>query len=393
MDSPFIHHWTLEEDLAFLNHGSFGACPKAVLEQQQRLRDELERQPVEFFVRRREGLFDEARNRLAAFLGADPEGVVAVANATSGVNAVLRSLDLDPGDELLVTDHEYNACRNALDFVAERSGAKVVVVTLPFPVESPAQMTEAVLAGVTEKTKLVLIDHITSPTGMILPVRKIVAELEEKGIDTLIDGAHAPGMLPLSIEGVGSAYYTGNCHKWICAPKGAAFLYVREDRRNLVRPLTISHGTNTPRPGRSRFHDEFDWPGTADPTPFLCVPKALQTMEAMVPGGWEEIRKRNRELVLEGRTIVAEALGVEPPCPDETIGSLAALQLPDGSPEPPASPLYTDPLQSILVEQYRIEVPIIPWPAPPKRLVRLSAQLYNSREHYERLARAFEEQL
>ncbi|MCP3981568.1 MAG: aminotransferase class V-fold PLP-dependent enzyme [bacterium] len=381
-------HWSLDPDVVFLNHGSFGACPSAVLQRQQALRAELERQPVEFFVRGFEERFDAARASLAGFLGAEPAGLVAVSNATSGVNAVLRSLVFEKGDELLVTDHEYNACRNALEFVAERSGARVVVVSIPFPIEGPAEAVDRVLRAVTDRTRLALLDHVTSQTGMRLPIERLVAELGAAGVDTLVDGAHAPGMLDLDVSRVGAAYYTGNCHKWLCAPKGAAFLYVREDRRERVRPLTISHGANSPRPGRSRFHDEFDWTGTDDPTAFLCVPAAIERIGSLLPGGWPEVRARNRALALEGRRVVADALGAPLPCPDSMIGSLASLPLPDGSPEPPETPLYADPLQAVLLNEHAIEVPVIPWPAPPRRLVRLSAQLYNEPEHYRRLAEA-----
>jgi isopenicillin-N epimerase len=388
MPNPFAQHWTLDPDLAFLNHGSFGACPRTVLEEQQRLRDELERQPVNFFVRDLPDRLDAARRRLASFVGADPEGLAAVPNATTGVNAVLRSLDFGPGDELVTTDHEYNACRNALDFVAGRSGARLVVVRLPFPCPSPDRVLEVVLDAVTPRTRLVLIDHVTSPTGMVLPLAGLVGELAGRGIDALVDGAHAPGMLPLALDEIGAAYYVGNCHKWLCAPKGAAFLHVHGDRRDLIRPLTISHGANTRRPGRSRFHDEFDWMGTDDPSAFLSVPAAIEFGASVVAGGWPGVRARNRRLVLKARDVLASALGVEPPCPDEMIGSLAALPLPDGSPEPPGSALYTDPLQELLLREHRIEVPVVPWPTPPKRLVRISAQLYNNLEQYQRLGAA-----
>jgi isopenicillin-N epimerase len=393
MSNPLAQHWTLDPEIAFLNHGSFGACPRVVLEEQQRLRDEMERQPVEFFVRKLPDRFDAARQRLAEFLGADPESLAVVPNATTGVNAILRSLDFGPGDELLTTDHEYNACRNALDYVAERSGARLVTVQVPFPCDAPGRVLEVVLSAVTRRTRLVLIDHVTSPTGMILPIADLIRDLGERGIDTLVDGAHAPGMLPLSLDELGSAYYVGNCHKWICAPKGAAFLHARADRRESVRPLTISHGANTPRPGRSRFHDEFDWMGTDDPTAFLAVPTAIEFLASIVPGGWGEIRERNRDLALKARDLLASALGVEPPCPSEMIGSLVSFPLPDGSGEPPRSALYADPVQDILLRDHGIEVPIVSWPAPPQRLVRVSAQLYNDPGQYERLGTALRNSL
>ena len=390
MDNPLAGQWTLEPGLAFLNHGSFGACPWVVIEAREALYRGLERQPVAFLARELPGRIDAAREVLAAFVGADPRDLVFVPNATTGVNAVLRSLPLAAGDELLTTDHAYNACRNTLEYVASRAGAQVVVARVPFPLERPAQVVEAVLAAVTPRTRLALLDHVTSPTGLVLPIAELVAELSARGVDTLVDGAHAPGMVPLDLEALGATYYTGNCHKWLCAPKGAALLHVRRDKQDEVRPHVISHGANTPRAGRSRFHDEFDWTGSDDPTAYLCVPAALEAMAAMVPGGWPEIRRRNRELALAGRRILMEALGVEPPCPEEMIGSLAALPLPDGSSEPPRSALYADPLQEVLLAEHRIEVPIVPWPRPPKRLIRISAQLYNSEEEYRRLSGALQ---
>lgn len=393
MASPNARHFCLDPEFAFLNHGSFGACPRAVLDEQLRLREQLERQPLTFYLRRYHELLDDARAALAAFVGADPEDLVAVRNATSAVNAVIRSLELSPGDELLVTDHAYGACKNACDFVAGRWGARVVVARLPFPVEEPAQVVEAIVAQAGERTRLVMVSHVTSPTGMVLPIADIVRALGERGIDVLVDGAHAVGMLELSLRELGAAYYTSNCHKWLCAPKGAAFLYVRPDRHGHVRPLTISHGAARRRPGRSQLHDEFDWTGTDDPTAFLCVPFAIGHLRQMVPGGWAGIRAYNRALVLEGRALLARTLGVSPPCPESMIGSLAVVQLPPGPAELPTAAPFLDPLQEALYHQYRIEVPVVPWPDAPSRLVRISAQLYNDIGDYERLARALGELL
>jgi len=389
MSSPLARHWTLDPEVTFLNHGSFGACPRVVLEAQQRIREEIEREPVRFFVRELPGRLDGARQALARFVGADPECLAPVPNATSGVNAVLRSLEFGPEDELVVTDHAYEACRNALDYVARRFGATVVVVPVPFPGSTPEKIEDAILAGVSPRTRLALIDHVTSPTGMVLSIKRLVRRLSEIGVDTLVDGAHAPGMVPLDLTELGSAYYTGNCHKWLCAPKGAAFLYVREDRREDVRPLTISHGATTRRLGRSRFHDEFDWIGTGDPSAFLCVPESIAFLGSLLPGGWPEVMERNRALALAAREKIRAALGVAAPCPDSMIASLAVLPLPDGSPDhraPTTTFSALDPLQDLLWERHRIEVPIVPWPARPKRLVRISAQLYNSAEQYGRLA-------
>lgn len=381
-------NWLLDPSIAFLNHGSFGSCPRAVFEFQKTIREHMEWQPVQFFVRELEGLLDRARQELAAFVGANAAHLVFVPNATAGVNTVLRSLHFQAGDELLVSNQEYNACRNALDFVSTRTGARVVVVPIPFPLTGPEQVIEPILEAVTPRTRLALLDHVTSQTGLILPIADVARHLAERGVDLLIDGAHAPGMIPLNLSELGVAYYTGNCHKWICAPKSAGFLYVSPEREKEIRPLAISHGANSPRTDRSRLLIEFGWTGTRDPSAYLSVPTALRFIQAQLPGGWNQVMARNRALALEARRLLCETLRIDPPSPAEMIGTLAAVPLPD-SPEVnvPSSPLYSDPLQDELREQFGIEVPIIPWPGPPKRVLRISAQLYNSLPQYEKLAK------
>jgi isopenicillin-N epimerase len=381
--------WMLDPEAVFLNHGSFGSCPCSVLEYQQEIRRRIERQPVRFFVSELEAQLDAARAALAQFVGTEPDDLVFVPNATAGVNTVLRSLQFEPGDELLTTDQAYNACNNALRFVAERAGARVVVAAIPFPLRSEEEIVDAIVSAATARTRLALLDHITSPTGIIFPVQRLVDELAARGIDALVDGAHAPGMVPLDLRRLGAAYYTGNCHKWICAPKGAGFLHVRRDRQAAIRPLIISHGANSPRTDRSRYLIEFGWTGTNDPSAWLAVPEALRFVGSLRPSGWPEVMQRNQALALAARRLLCARLEVPLPCPDELIGSLAAVPLWNApGTEPPKSPLYEDPLHDWLWDRHRIEVPIIPWPAPPRRLVRVSAQLYNSLPQYERLAQA-----
>jgi len=376
-----------------LNHGAFGACPRVVLELQQRLRAELEREPVRFFLRRMQPLLDESRRGLAELIGADPADLVFVRNATTGVNSVLRSLRFQPGDELLVTDHDYNACRNAARFVAQRAGAQVVVASLPLPVESPRQVVDAVIARVTGRTRLAVIDHVTSPTAIIFPIEELVRQLQQRNVDTLVDGAHAPGMLPLDLGRIGAAYYAGNCHKWLCAPKGAGFLHVRPDRQQQIQPAVISHGFNTPRPGHTRFQDAFDWPGTDDPTPWLCVGEAIRFLETLTGGGIEGLMRQNHQLVLEGRRTLCEALGLSPTCPEDMVGSIAAMRLPDDT--DPAAALDastgitpTHRWQLELLDRFGIQVPIYHWPAAPRKVLRISAQAYNTPAQYEQLAAA-----
>ncbi|MGI8500417.1 MAG: aminotransferase class V-fold PLP-dependent enzyme [Hassallia sp.] len=381
--AKWVKLWLLDPAVTFLNHGSFGACPRAVLQAQQRLREQLENEPLRFFGREWEGLLDDARRKLAGFVGADAEDLVFVPNATTGVNCVLRSLVFHAEDEILTTNHEYNACRNALDFIASRTGARVVVAKIPFPLESSEQILSAVISRVSSKTRLVLLDHVTSQTGLIFPIQQLVKQLQQRGVDTLVDGAHAPGMLALNLSEIGATYYTGNCHKWLCAPKSAAFLYVQRDKQPEIRPLTISHGANSPRTDKSRFQLEFDWMGTNDPTAYMCVPEAIAFMGSLLPGGWNELRQRNHQLALEARQLLCEALGVSMLCPDEMIGSMAVVPMPDVL----ESRSFMS-LRDELFDRFGIQVQVVPWQEKPKLLVRVSAQIYNTREQYEYLGKA-----
>ena len=390
-------HWLLEDGVVFLNHGSFGACPRPVLEAQARLREQMEREPVRFFTREAPALLDAARQSLGAFVGAEPDDLAFVPNATAALNAVLRSFPLAPGDEILVTDHEYNATRNAAEHAARERGARVAVAQVPFPLcygAGPERVVEAVLERISSRTRLAVLDHVTSPTGLVFPIEHLARELRGRDIELLVDGAHAPGMLDLDLRSLSAAYYAGNCHKWICAPKGAGFLFVRRDRQAGVRPAVISHGANAPvPPGNLRFRAEFDWTGTDDPTPALCVPEALRFLATLAPGGWPEIRERNRALTLEARRILAGALGTALPCPDAMLGSLAALPVPETAAFPPAlasSALARDPLHDAL-RRRGIQAPVVSCPAHPGRLLRVSAALYNERADYERLAGALVE--
>ena len=328
---------------------------------------------------------------MAAFVGADPGGLAFVANATTGANAVLRSLAFAPGDEILTNDHEYNAILTTLEEVARRDGARIVIVPVPFPIQGPDAVVEALLAGVTPRTRLAVISHVTSPTALVLPIERIVRELDARGIDTLVDGAHAPGMVPLDLDALGAAYYTGNGHKWLCGPKGAAFLWVRADRRDAVRPTVISHGANDPRIDRSRFLLEFDWMGTGDPTAALSLPTAIDWMAAQDPGGWPAVMAANHALAVEARDLLARTLGIVPPAPDAMLGSMAALPVPGLTSDVDAVALHDH-----LIDDERIEVPIPVWPVrgarrrpddqPTTVLIRVSAQRYVERSDIERLA-------
>jgi isopenicillin-N epimerase len=368
--------WCLDPSVTYLNHGSFGACPEVVLAAQSALRRELEREPVDFLSHSLPARLDAARAELSAFLGADSADLVFVPNATTAVNTILRSLTFAPGDELLLTNHTYAACRKTVDYVCQRSGARAVVANLPFPCRHDDQIVAAILGCVTPRTRLALLDHVTSPTALVLPLSRLVRELQSRDVDTLVDGAHAPGMVPLALSALGAAYYTGNAHKWLCAPKGAAFLHVRRDRQAGLHPNVISHGYG------SGFHAEFDWTGTSDPTAWLCIPEALRFMAGLKPGGWPEVMASNRALALSARALLVDTCGFNPPCPDSMIGSMASLPMPPAAAGSAAHRLDSKGLHDWFRER-GVEIWLYPNPVP---LLRISAQQYNDLDQFRRLA-------
>lgn len=378
--------WDLDPAITFLNHGSFGACPRVLLDHQADLRRLMEARPVEFLARRLEPMLDEARRALADFVGADPAGLAFVPNATTGVNAIVGSLPWEPGDEIVVTDHGYHAVHNVVDRIATTTGAVVRTVAIPFAGIDAAAVISAVTGAVGARTRLVIVDHVTSPTALVLPVAAIAADLESRGVAVLVDGAHGPGMLAVDIAAIGASYYVGNCHKWMCAPKGSGFLYAAPRARAGLMPVVISHGLDSERTDRSRFHQLFDWVGTSDPTAYLTVPRAIEFLGSLLPGGWPAVRQHNRDLALRGRDIVATAIGsVGLPGPD-LIGAMAAIPL---APAPaPVMAHEGDPLAASLMQEHAIEVPVPAWPRTPQRVLRISAQLYNRVEDYQRLAGA-----
>jgi isopenicillin-N epimerase len=385
--------WDFEPGTIYLTHGTFGAAPRPVVERRAELIRELEANPIRFLSRGYEDRLDAARAEVAGFLNADPEGTVVVPNATTGVATVLESLRLRPGDELLTDDHEYNATLNALDTVAERARARVVRVSFPLPIRHPEETVEALLAAVTPRTRLALVSHVTSPSGLVLPIETMVRELGRLGVDTLVDAAHAPGMVPVDVRALGAAYWTGNGHKWLCGPKSAGVLCVREDRRDHVQPLVTSHGRNDPRTDRPSLWREFDWQGTSDPTAFLTLPDAIRVVGGLQPGGWPAHMAANRELALAARRRLNEALGLEPIAPESMIGAMASIRL-----RAPIDDVASEQVSRDLAAEDRIEVPVVPFPvraaratpdAPPtSTLLRISAQRYNEPGDYDRLAEA-----
>lgn len=396
--SPLAARWQLDPGIVYLNHGSFGACPRDVLAAQRRYRDRMEADGVAFFVEAMDDLMDASRDALAGFLRCPPESLACVPNATTAVATVFDNLVqsgvLGRGDEILVPSHEYPACKNNAARAAQRAGATVVPVELPFPCTGPLDVIDPILAAVTPRTKVALLSHVTSSTGMVLPVDDLVRELERRGVRTIVDGAHAAGMLPLDLNALAPSYYTSNCHKWLCTPKGSAFLYVRPDlvhEHGGFRPLALSNRAFAPKPGRPHLWTEFDYCGTADPTAWMAIRDGLAFMPSLVTGGWVEVMVRNRLMCATARARVCEALGVRPPVPETMLGSIATIILPPArSPEHAARlaarpTKYHDALQDALLTRHRIQVPIWGLPGKPERFIRVSAQVYNSAEQYEYL--------
>ena len=390
--------WALDPTVTYLNHGAFGACLRGILDVQQGWRSKLETDPVRFLTRELEDLLDWTRSELASYVGADADDLALVTNTTTAINTVLRSVQFDRGDEVLATDHAYNASLNAVRYAAARAGAKVVLARIPFPIASPDEVFEAIMSAVTPRTKLAVIEHVTSPTALILPIERLIPALAERGVDTLVDGAHGPGMLPLRIAELAPAYYAGAGHKWLCAPKGSGFLWVRRDRQALVKPLAISNGSNDTRMDRSRFRLEFDWTGTFDPSAWLTVPAVIDGIGETVAGGWSMAMTTNRELAAAARDMVCDALRTDAPAPTEMIGSMASILLPGGPWSRTDAMSRMSMIESALRGR-RFEVPLIAWPSPwlvdsgdlPddtrfELLIRVSAQVYNHLGQYERLA-------
>ena len=364
------HDHLLDPSWTFLNHGSFGSTPRSLLDLQGRWREEMEAQPVEFLARRLPGLIEEERQAVARFLGADPEGLAFARNATSAVAAVLQSLDLQPGDELLTTDHRYQAVANALSHQAATRGVRLVEAPVPFPLQDPAQVTAALAAAITPRTRLVVVDWITSPTALVLPVAEVAALCRARGVPLLVDGAHSPGHVTVDIQALGADFYTGNLHKWLCAPKGTAVLWAAAPWRNRVHHPVPSHGWG------QGLHVEFDWTGTDDPTGWLCSAAAVQLHRDL---GGATFRAANHELVLAGRDRLAGRLDLVPPAPDSMLGCMASLPL-------PAAPADLPRLIEALHAE-RIEVPLLAWGG--RAWVRISAfRTYNHLEQYDRLGDA-----
>jgi isopenicillin-N epimerase len=366
----------LDPEVVFLNHGSFGACPRPVFRVYQQWQRELERQPAKFFHKRANGLLAEARAKLGAYLGVAADEVVYFPNPTTALNMVARSLDLRPGDEILTTNHEYGAMDRMWRFVCCKTGARYVQQPIPLPVTSHADFLEAFWSGVTGRTRVVFISHITSPTALTFPVQEVCRRARQAGLLCIVDGAHAPGHVPLDLAALGVDIYAGACHKWLCAPKGAAFLYARRDVQRWLEPLVVSSGWESEHPGDSQFIDYHEYQGTRDLAAFLSVPAAIEFQDEH---DWGRVRQRCRALASETRRRLEELTGLDPVCPDspEWFTQMATARLPD---------VDLGRLKERLYDEFHIEVPVGRWNDQP--LTRVSFQAYNGQADADALVNA-----
>jgi len=368
------HRFMLDPELAFLNNGSFGAVPKEVMAAQDRIRREAEWEPVGFMRRTYDRGLRQALEPVAQFIGADAENGVFVENATAGINAVLRSWAFTTGDAILTTTHTYGAVLQALRYVCQRTGATLIEVEVPFPIDGPEAVVAAVEAAWTDEVRMGVFDHISSATGLVYPIASLVALCKERGVLSLVDGAHVPGHLSLDIRELGADFYVGNLHKWLFAPKGCGVLWVAPQHRSQVHPVVISHGYGT------GLHAEFDWVGTRDFSAWLSARAGVAFMEAL---GAERVRSHNRQMRREGAALIREAWGTEAPAPEGMLGALATLDLPCRIPGDAESALA---VENALYERHRIVVPVFPF--GDRSWIRISAQVFNTLGDYERLARA-----
>ncbi len=389
-------HWDLAPDLCFLNHGSFGAVPRALQDRAAELRRSIERNPVEGVWRSGVLAIRESARGVAAFLGADGDHTGFVSNATNGINAMLQSIPLDPGDEVLHLDQGYNAIWQTLLMTGRRRGIVPRKIEMPMPIGGPQDSIDAVERAITPRTRLLVLDQITSPTALVLPTRDIVEMARSHGVETIVDGAHAPGMLDRPAADIGDPIaWTGNLHKWPCGLRGTAVIVVREDFEDRMRPTVISHHLD-----RS-FTSEFDWQGTFDPVPWILAKEAVDFMDRF--GGWTAVRRRNRDLSITAHAMLVDRLGIRPisPIDGASLGFMATLPLPDrlqpdgGGPPLPSDDarrgpleIAVDPIQARLLQEHRIEIPVMYHAG--RRFVRFSTHVYNRLDEYERLAAAIE---
>jgi isopenicillin-N epimerase len=381
MKNNLKSQFLLNPDILYFNHGSFGACPRPVFESYQRWQRELEREPVQFLARRAPDLMAEARAALAEFLGCHADEVVYFTNPTTALNMVARSLDLKPGDEILTTDHEYGALDRAWRFICNRRGARYIRQAISLPLTTSEAFVDRLWEGVTERTRILFLSHITSPTALRFPVAAVCRRAREAGLLCIVDGAHAPGQIPLDLKALGADIYTGACHKWLCAPKGSAFLFARQEVQDLLQPLVVSWGWEAEEPSSSRFVDHHEWQGTRDLAAFLATPAAIRFQQEH---NWVAVRERCHQLASETRQRILDLTDLTPICPDsqDWYAQMFAARLPE---------LDVEMFQQHLFEEHHIEVAAHRWNDHP--LIRISIQAYNSQQDCDRMIETLEDVL
>lgn len=365
--ATFKNDFLLDPSVIYLNHGSFGATPRPVFETYQYWQRELEFQPTEFLGRRASRLLEDSRQILAGYLGASSDCLAYVTNATTGLNIVARGLDLGLQDEVLATDHEYGALDRTWKYLAHKQGFKYINQPVSVPVHSAEDFLNHLWAGVTSRTRVIFLSHITSPTALTFPVAEVCRRARELGIITIVDGAHAPGQIPLQLDTLGADFYSGNLHKWLCAPKGSAFVYARPEWVKRIEPLIVSWGYDSEHPGTSRLVDYVEWQGTRDISAFLAVPAAIQYQK---DHDWDHVRASCHQLAVETVRKITDLYQCDPlsPLTSEWFYQMAGAPLPDS--------VDVETLHRRLYESYRIEIPILEWNG--HKLARCSFQAYNT---------------
>lgn len=363
------NEFLLDPNVIYFNHGSFGATPRPVFESYQRWQRELESQPTAFFGRQAPGLLAQARSILAEFLGTSSQNLAFVTNVTTGLNAIVNSIKLQPGDEVLATNHEYGSLDRTWRYHAEKQGYKYINHPVTVPVTSTEDMIANLWEGVTERTRVIFISHITSPTSLIFPIKAIVQKARSQNIITVIDGAHAPGQISVHLDELGADFYTGNLHKWLCAPKGAGFVYVHPNQQHLIQPLIISWGYQSQNPTSNRLADYIEVQGTRDISAFLAVPDAIKFFN---DHHWETVRENCHSLLAETLTRIRTLTGLPSisPISSQWFSQMACAPIP--------SEITCAELHRRLLEDFRIEIPVVEWNS--LKMVRISMQAYNTIE-------------
>lgn len=375
--------WSLRPGVTFLNHGSFGLVPRCVQSVRQKWLQVLYDQPCDFFVRQMEIELSKVADRMGRLIGAAPQDLVFVDNATVAMNIVAQSLNLKPGDEVLLTDHEYGAVRRIWQKRCERTGAKLVIHNLPEPLDSVPALVDRLFSAVTEKTRIIVFSPVTSPTATILPMKEICQRARQARILTCLDGPHALGVLPLQLEKLGCDFFCASCHKWLCAPNGSGFLYVARKHQQKLAPIVVSWGGSLAGLPTT-WQDEYNWLGTRDVSANLAVPAAIDFLESI---GWQTFRDTTHQLAQVARNRISELTGLAPLVPDspDWYGPMISLPLPtEGLTAPPHG--HPDPLHSKLWSDHQVEIPITWWRG--QRLLRVSCHVYTTESDIDKLVDA-----